>query len=137
MFDIFSHALTGLFHVLQFLQAHIHRETILWGISMTMAVFMYLPLLRRFLERHHTRDFAKSYCWLNFLVQVNNGILACVERAPFLRGWYICQAFFCAVVLYFVYKYWDCPPPAPPVLPLKCVVCKKSIMECQCFDGYI
>ena len=112
-------------------------KTVLIAVSLTMAVFMYLPLIRRFMRRHHTRDFSKTFCWLNLLVQFNNGVLAACERAPFLVGWYVCQTFFCAVVLWLVYRYWDFPPPAPPRTPMTCMVCGKAITECGCFDGYI
>lgn len=79
--------------------------------SMVMAVCMYVPLFRRFTRRRHTRDFSKTFCWLNFAVQVNNGVLAVAEHAPFLVGWYIVQSLFTAVTLWFVYKYWDFPSP--------------------------
>jgi hypothetical protein len=76
-----------------------------------MAIGMYVPLFRRFRRRHHTRDFSKAYCWLNFAVQVNNGVLAVAEKAPFLTGWYICQSVFTGITLWLVYRYWDFPQP--------------------------
>lgn len=76
-----------------------------------MAFAMYIPLFRRFRRRRHTRDLSKMYCWLNFCVQINNGVLAVAERAPFLVGWYVCQSIFTGLTLWLVYRYWDCPPP--------------------------
>jgi drug/metabolite transporter (DMT)-like permease len=87
------------------------------AISAAMAIGMYIPLFRRFRRRHHTRDFSKLYCWLNFGVQMNNGVLAVAERAPFLVGWYICQSIFTGLTLWLVYRYWDCPPPRISELP--------------------
>lgn len=78
---------------------------------MVMALGMYIPLFRRFARRHHTRDFSKTFCWLNLAVQINNGVLAFAEHAPFLIGWYVCQAVFTGLTLRFVYKYWDYPSP--------------------------
>jgi hypothetical protein len=78
---------------------------------MAMAVGMYVPLFRRFARRHHTRDFSKAFCWLNFAVQVNNGVLAYAERAPFLLLWYVVQSAFTGVTLFLVYKYWNRPNP--------------------------
>lgn len=80
-------------------------------ISTVMAVGMYASLIRRILRRHHTRDLSKFYCWLNFAVQVNNGVLAVSEHAPFLTGWYVAQSFATLVVLILVYRYWDFPNP--------------------------
>jgi len=78
---------------------------------MVMAIWMYVVLFRRIHRRKHTRDFCKSTCWLNFLIQVNNGVLAHSEHAPFLLCWYAAQTAFTAVVLYLVYRYWDHPDP--------------------------
>lgn len=89
-------------------------KTILLGISMVMAICMYIPLFRRFHRRHRTRDFSKTFCWLNFSVQVNNGILAYTEHASFLIFWYILQSCATGVTLWFVYHYWDFPPPDLP-----------------------
>lgn len=79
---------------------------------MVMSVWMYIVLYRRMIRRKHTRDFCKVTCWLNFLVQINNGVLAYSEHAPFLVGWYITQTVFTGIVLYLVTKYWDCPDPS-------------------------
>lgn len=76
-----------------------------------MATGMYVPLFRRFRRRRHTRDLSKAYCWLNFLVQVNNGVLAVAEHAPFLVGWYVAQSLATGVMLWLVYRYWDYPDP--------------------------
>src|SRR5271154_3384740 len=84
------------------------------ALSMVMAICMYVPLFRRFKRRHHTRDLSKAFCWLNFLVQVNNGVLAVSEHAPFLVFWYILQSLATGVTIWFVYHYWDFPPPDLP-----------------------
>jgi hypothetical protein len=76
-----------------------------------MATAMYVSLIRRIKRRHHTRDLSKAYCWLNFLVQINNGTLAYSEHAPFLLGWYVAQTLATLVVLLLVYRYWDYPNP--------------------------
>jgi hypothetical protein len=86
-------------------------KTVLIILSMSMAVGMYIPLFNRFRRRHRTRDFSKPYCWLNLLVQVNNGILAIVEHAPFLVVWYTAQTIATGLMLWFVYRYWNSPPP--------------------------
>lgn len=87
-------------------------KTVCVSISMVMAIVMYIALYRRLIRRRHTRDLSKSFCWLNFLIQINNGVLAVSEHAPFLVVWYICQTIFTAVVLYLVYRYWDSPDPS-------------------------
>jgi len=86
-------------------------KTICLAVSMAMAVGMYIPLFRRFHRRHHTRDFSKAFCWLNFLVQVNNGVLAYSEHAPFLIFWYAVQSVTTGITLAFVYRYWNFPQP--------------------------
>jgi hypothetical protein len=86
-------------------------KTVCLAVSIGMAVCMYIPLYRRFGRRHHTRDFSKAYCWLNFAVQVNNGVLAASEHAPFLVFWYALQSVATGVTLWLVYKYWDSPSP--------------------------
>lgn len=96
---------------LPFLPHSFSTKTLCLAISMTMAVLMYVPLFRRFKRRHHTRDFSKAFCWLNFAVQVNNGVLAYSEHAPFLVFWYILQSLATATTLWFVYKYWEFPNP--------------------------
>jgi hypothetical protein len=96
---------------LPFLPHDLTTKTVCLSISMVMAVFMYIPLFRRFVRRHRTRDLSKTYCWLNFAVQVNNGVLAVSEHAPFLVCWYVVQALATGVTLWLVYKYWDYPPP--------------------------
>jgi|SRR5271156_1374565 len=89
-------------------------KTILITVSMVMALGMYPPLWRRLVRRKHTRDFSKTFQTLNFLVQVNNGILAYYEHAPFLRTWYVVQAVFTGITLYLVIHYWNwLPPPIP------------------------
>lgn len=95
----------------QLLPHSLTTKTICITLSAVMALGMYVPLFRRFSRRHHTRDFSKAYCWLNFGVQMNNGILAYAEHAPFLVGWYIAQSIFTAFTLWFVYKYWEFPSP--------------------------
>lgn len=79
---------------------------------MVMAIWMYAVLYRRLVRRKHTRDFCKSTCWLNFLIQVNNGVLAHSEHAPFLVLWYITQTVATSGVLYLVYRYWNHPDPS-------------------------
>jgi hypothetical protein len=79
---------------------------------MVMAIWMYAVLYRRMIRRKHTRDFCKSTCWLNFLIQVNNGVLARSEHAPFLVGWYVTQTIATSVVLLLVYRYWSYPDPS-------------------------
>ena len=86
-------------------------KSICIAISVAMAAGMYVSLIRRIKRRHHTRDLSKAYCWLNFLVQINNGTLAYSEHAPFLLGWYIAQTIATFVVLILVYRYWDFPNP--------------------------
>ena len=78
---------------------------------MVMSLGMYIPLFRRLIRRKHTRDFSKPYQWLNFLVQVNNLVLAYAEGAPFLLFWYISQSLATGVYLYLVLHYWDYPQP--------------------------
>jgi len=97
--------------VLPFLPESIPAKTICIAISIAMAMGMYIPLFKRFVRRHHTRDLSKTYCWLNFLVQVNNGVLAISEHAPFLTAWYAAQTCATGVMLYLVYRYWDFPNP--------------------------
>lgn len=87
-------------------------KTICISISMVMAIWMYVVLYRRLVRRKHTRDFCKSTCWLNFLIQVNNGVLAHSEHAPFLVGWYVTQTIATAVVLLLVHRYWNYPDPS-------------------------
>jgi len=79
---------------------------------MVMALGMYISLFRRLIRRKHTRDISKVFCWLNLLIQINNGVLAVSEHAPFLMVWYICQTVFTSIVLYLVYRYWDAPDPS-------------------------
>jgi hypothetical protein len=86
-------------------------KTICILISTVMAVGMYVSLIQRIHRRHHTRDLSKGYCWLNFLVQINNGVLAISEHAPFLTGWYAAQTLATLAVLVLVYRYWDYPNP--------------------------
>src|SRR5271157_3905039 len=95
----------------QLLPHSLTAKTLCVFISMLMALGMYVPLFRRFRRRHHTRDLSKVFCWLNFAVQVNNGILAFAEHAPFLVGWYVCQSVFTGITLWLVYRYWDFPSP--------------------------
>lgn len=78
---------------------------------MSMAAAMYVPLFRRIVRRKHTRDFSKEFSWMLVLIQINNGVLAYVERAPFLFLWYILQTVMCSAQLYLVYKYWDAQEP--------------------------
>ena len=87
-------------------------KTICISISMVMAIWMYVVLYRRLVRRKHTRDFCKSTCWLNVLIQVNKGVLAHSEHAPFLVLWYITQTVATAGVLYLVYRYWNHPDPS-------------------------
>jgi hypothetical protein len=108
MVPLSLHDLRGL---LAYLPHDLTTKTICVTISMVMALGMYIPLFRRITRRHHTRDFSKAYCWLNLFVQVNNGVLAYAERAPFLVGWYICQAVFTGITLFLVTRYWDYPNP--------------------------
>jgi hypothetical protein len=96
---------------LPFLPHSFPTKTVCLIISMAMALFMYIPLFRRFARRHHTRDLSKTFCWLNFAVQVNNGVLAISEHAYFLVFWYVMQTVATGVTLWLVYKYWDFPPP--------------------------
>jgi hypothetical protein len=84
-------------------------KTICISGSVAMSVWMYGVLYRRLIRRKHTRDFCKMSAWLNFLIQINNGVLAYAEHAPFLVGWYVIQTFATAIVLYLVYRYWDNP----------------------------
>jgi len=100
--------------VLPFLPHNIPAKTFCLALSMAMAICMYVPLFKRFHRRHHTRDFSKAFCWLNFAVQINNGVLAVSENAMFLVFWYILQSVATGVTLWLVYKYWDFPPPALP-----------------------
>ena len=102
----------GFHQLLQILPHDLTTKTICVVVSMVMAFGMYIPLWRRFVRRHHTRDLSKAFCWLNFAVQVNNGVLAFAEHAPFLIGWYICQSLFTAITLFLVYRYWDHPQPS-------------------------
>ena len=99
---------------LPFLLHNLELKTLCLALSMGMAICMYVPLFRRFHRRHHTRDFSKAFCWLNFAVQINNGILAVSEHAPFLVFWYILQSLATGVTIWFVYHYWDFPPPDLP-----------------------
>ena len=78
---------------------------------MVMATGMYISLIKRIVRRHRTRDFDKTYTWLNLLVQINNLVLATSEHAPFLQAWYVVQSIACAAVLILVYKYWNNPIP--------------------------
>ena len=89
-------------------------KTILITVSMVMALGMYPPLWLRLHRRKHTRDFSKVFQILNFLVQVNNGFLAYIEHAPFLRAWYVVQAVMTGVTLYLVIHYWNRLPPEIP-----------------------
>jgi hypothetical protein len=79
---------------------------------MVMAIWMHVVLFRRIDRRKHTRDFCKSTCWLNFLIQVNNGVLAHSEHAPFLLCWYTVQTVMTSIVLILVYRYWNYPDPS-------------------------
>lgn len=88
-------------------------KTICISLSVVIAVVGYIPLLRRIGRRHHTRDFSKVFQLCNLLVQINNGVLAMSEHAPFLVVWYVIQTFFAAIILYLVCKYWDHPTPVP------------------------
>jgi len=97
--------------MLPFLPHNLTAKGVCLAISMTMALFMYVPLFRRFTRRHHTRDLSKTFCWLNFAVQVNNGVLAVSEHAPFLVFWYAVQTITTGVTLWLVYKYWNFPQP--------------------------
>jgi hypothetical protein len=92
-------------------------KTICIALSIAMATGMYIPLFKRFVRRHRTRDLSKTYCWLNFFVQINNGVLAISEHAPFLVAWYAAQTVATGVMLYLVYRYWDTPAPQIPPLP--------------------
>jgi len=87
-------------------------KTVCISISMVMAVWMYAALYRRLTRRKHTRDLSKASCWLNLSIQINNGVLAVAEHAPFLVTWYVVQTVFTAIVLYLVYRYWDSPDPS-------------------------
>ena len=95
-----------------FLPHDLTTKGICIAISVAMATAMYVALLSRIRRRHHTRDLSKPYCWLNFLVQINNGVLAYSEHAPFLLGWYVAQTLATLVVLVLVYRYWDFPNPS-------------------------
>ena len=92
-------------------------KTVCITLSVVMALIGYIPLLKRIKRRHHTRDFSKTFQWCNLLVQMNNGVLAVAEHAPFLMVWYIIQTVFAAIVLFLVYRYWD--HPAPPYVPVQ------------------
>lgn len=94
-----------------FLPHDLTTKTICVALSMVMALGMYIPLFRRFARRQHTRDLSKTFCWLNFAVQLNNGVLAYAERAPFLMFWYAVQALFTGLTLWLVYRYWNRPEP--------------------------
>lgn len=96
---------------MSFLPDSATAKTVCLSISIAAALGMYFPLFKRFRRRHHTRDFSKAYCWLNFGVQVNNGVLALSEHAPFLVFWYAVQSLATGVTLWLVYKYWDFPNP--------------------------
>jgi hypothetical protein len=90
-------------------------KTICISLSVVMAVIGYVPLFKRIRKRHHTRDFSKTFQWCYLLIQMNNGVLAYSEHAPFLFTWYALQTVFSAGVLTLVYKYWNhLPPPLPP-----------------------
>ena len=97
--------------MVQFLPHDLTTKTICITISLVMALGMYVPLFRRFARRHHTRDFSKAYCWLCFLVQLNNGVLAYAEHAPFLMFWYAVQSVLTGITLWLVNHYWDYPNP--------------------------
>jgi len=86
-------------------------KTVLIGISLTMAVGLYYPLYRRIWRRRHTRDFSKAAQWFVTLLQVNGGILAYVEQAPYLVFWYAVQTVLTAVQLWMIYRFWDVPSP--------------------------
>jgi len=92
-------------------------KTVCVSISLVMAVWMYIVLFRRIYRRKHTRDFCKQTCWCNFLIQINNGVLAQSEHAPFLFAWYVAQTTMTAIVLFLVYRYWDYPDPHKRRLP--------------------
>jgi hypothetical protein len=86
-------------------------KTICLCLSVLLAVIGNVPLIKRIHRRHHTRDFSKVFQWTNLLVQMNNGVLAYSERAPFLLVWYVIQVTFAAIVLFLVHRYWDRPNP--------------------------
>ena len=94
---------------LPYLPHDLTTKTICIAISVGMAAAMYVSLVSRLHRRHRSRDLSKPYCWLNFLVQINNGVLAYSEHAPFLLGWYVAQTIATLVVLILVYRYWDTP----------------------------
>jgi hypothetical protein len=81
------------------------------ALSVTLAVIGYIPFINRLRRRHHSRDLSKTFQWCNLLVQMNNGVLAISEHAPFLVVWYVVQTMFASVVLWLVYRYWDRPNP--------------------------
>ena len=86
-------------------------KTVLFGISLALAVAMYVPLFGRILRRKHTRDFSKAFSWMLVMLQINGGLLALAERAPFLVVWYILQTTMCSTQLFLVYKYWNWEEP--------------------------
>lgn len=90
---------------------HLDLKTVLLASSIIMAVGMYVPLLLRLHRRRHTRDFSKPFGVFNVLVQINNGVLAYVEHAPFLIAWYAVQTVFTSVTLWLIYHYWERPDP--------------------------
>lgn len=96
------------------------NKTICLSISIILAVVGNIPFIRRLRRRHHSRDLSKVYQWTNLLVQINNGVLAVSEHAPFLVVWYAVQTTFAAIVLLLVCRYWDRPDPhsiVPPSRP--------------------
>jgi len=95
-----------------FLPSGFSDKTICISISMVMAVGMYAVLYRRLIRRKHSRDLSKAFCWLNLGIQMNNGVLAFSEHAPFLVTWYIVQTVFTAALLCLVYHYWEYPDPS-------------------------
>jgi len=86
-------------------------KTLLLVSALIANIVAYIPLFRRFRKRHHTRDFSKAFQALIFLVQINNGILAYLERAEFLVVWYVVQTIFTGLTLWLVCRYWDAPQP--------------------------
>lgn len=81
------------------------------ALSITLAVIGYVPLFKRLHKRHHTRDFSKPFQWCYLLIQMNNGVMAYSEHAPFLLSWYVLQTIFSAGLLGMIYRYWDRPNP--------------------------
>lgn len=96
-----------MFNTFSFFPHDFTTKTICITISMAMSLGMYVTLFRRLIKRKHSRDFSMVYQVLNFLVQLNNLVLAHAEHAPFLIFWYIVQSVFTGMWLYLVVHYWD------------------------------